>query len=117
MATTEDAEAAQVIVHGTAAGFAQRIEIGSHHLDADEPAAFDGTDTGASPYDLLLAARDLEPACCALLVVQRDAGANPGFVFVEIDAHHFPLTHSDKIIEQDRLALLRPDKHHPQLCF
>src|SRR5207237_366408 len=56
MATTEPAEAAHVIVHGTAAGFAQRIEIGSHHLDADEPAAFGGTDTGASPYDLLLAA-------------------------------------------------------------
>src|SRR5207253_5136359 len=56
MATTEDAEAAQVIVHGTAAGFAQRVEIGSHHLDADEPAAFGGTDTGASPYDLLVAA-------------------------------------------------------------
>src|SRR5439155_26833024 len=56
MATIEDAEGAQVIVHGTAAGFAQRIEIGSHHLDADEPAAFGGTDTGASPYDLLLAA-------------------------------------------------------------
>src|SRR5438477_13170490 len=56
MATIEDAEAAQVIVHGTAAGFAQRVEIGSHHLDADEPAAFGGTDTGASPYDLLLAA-------------------------------------------------------------
>ena len=56
MATTEDAEAAHVIVHGTAAGFAQKIEIGSHHLDADEPAAFGGTDTGASPYDLLLAA-------------------------------------------------------------
>src|SRR5438067_13860542 len=56
MATTEPAAAPHVIVHGTAAGFAQRIEIGSHHLDADEPAAFGGTDTGASPYDLLLAA-------------------------------------------------------------
>src|SRR5437870_13826223 len=56
MATTEHAEAAHVIVHGTAAGFAQRIEIGSHHLDADEPAAFGGTDTGSSPYARLLAA-------------------------------------------------------------
>src|SRR5438309_5595483 len=56
MATTEDAEATQVLVHGTAAGFAQKIEIGSHHLTADEPLSFGGTDTGASPYDLLLAA-------------------------------------------------------------
>src|SRR6266481_4877257 len=56
MPTTEPAEAAQVIVHGTAAGFAQKIEIDSHELYADEPAAFGGTDTGPTPYDLLLAA-------------------------------------------------------------
>ena len=56
MATTEQAEAAHAIVHGTAAGFAQKIEIGSHHLEADEPVSFGGTDRGASPYDLLLAA-------------------------------------------------------------
>jgi putative redox protein len=41
-----------VIVRGTAAGFGQEIEIGSHELYADEPVS----DTGPSPYDLLLAA-------------------------------------------------------------
>jgi putative redox protein len=45
-----------VIVRGTAANFAQEIEIGSHELFADEPASYGGTDTGPSPYDLLLAA-------------------------------------------------------------
>jgi uncharacterized OsmC-like protein len=45
-----------VIVRGGAAGFAQEIEIGSHRLKADEPVDFGGTDTGPSPYDLLLAA-------------------------------------------------------------
>ena len=45
-----------VIVRGGPAGFAQEIEIGSHHLTADEPIAFGGTDTGPSPYDFLLAA-------------------------------------------------------------
>jgi hypothetical protein len=45
----------QVIVRGGAAGFAQEIEIGLHHLTADEPVAFGGTDTGPSPYDFLLA--------------------------------------------------------------
>jgi uncharacterized OsmC-like protein len=45
-----------VIVHGTAAGFAQEIEVGSHELFADEPVAFGGTDSGPSPYDLILAA-------------------------------------------------------------
>src|SRR5438309_3922305 len=45
-----------VIVRGGATGFAQKIQIGSHHLTGDEPVSFGGTDTGPSPYDLLLAA-------------------------------------------------------------
>src|ERR1700687_3857194 len=49
-------EAANVIVRGSADGFAQEIFTGSHSLRADEPAAAGGTDTGPSPYDLLLAA-------------------------------------------------------------
>jgi uncharacterized OsmC-like protein len=56
MATTEQTEPAHVIVHGTAAGFTQEIEIGSHELYADEPVSYGGTDTGPSPYDLILAA-------------------------------------------------------------
>jgi putative redox protein len=56
MGTTEQAEAAHVIVHGTASGFAQEIEIDSHELYADEPVSYGGTDTGPSPYDLLLGA-------------------------------------------------------------
>ncbi|TVR83718.1 MAG: alpha/beta fold hydrolase [Rhodospirillales bacterium] len=36
--------------------FQQMIIVGDHHrLFADEPAAFGGTDTGPSPYDLLVA--------------------------------------------------------------
>src|SRR5262249_49493366 len=45
-----------VIIRGTAADFSQEIEIGAHQLNADEPVAFGGTDSGSSPYDLLLAA-------------------------------------------------------------
>src|SRR6266487_3996669 len=45
-----------VIVRGSATGFAQEIQIGSHRLTGDEPVSFGGTDTGPSPYDLLLAA-------------------------------------------------------------
>jgi hypothetical protein len=29
------------------------------------------------------------------LIVERDARSNPGFIFVEIDAHHFALAHPD----------------------
>jgi putative redox protein len=45
-----------VIVRGSAAGFAQQIQAGTHQLLADEPIESGGADTGLSPYDLLLAA-------------------------------------------------------------
>ena len=45
-----------VVVRGSATGFAQEIVAGPHHLKSDEPLADGGTDTGPSPYDLLLAA-------------------------------------------------------------
>jgi len=48
---------AMIVVQGSAAGFSQKILVGSsHQLMADEPASVGGTDTGPSPYDLLLAA-------------------------------------------------------------
>jgi len=47
---------ASVIVRGGATGFAQEIETGQHRLAADEPVEAAGTDTGPSPYELLLAA-------------------------------------------------------------
>ena len=45
-----------VIVRGSATGLAQEIETGRHRLVADEPVEAGGTDTGPSPYELLLAA-------------------------------------------------------------
>jgi putative redox protein len=45
-----------VIVRGAADGFVQEIVAGPHHLRSDEPASAGGTDTGPTPYDLLLAA-------------------------------------------------------------
>ena len=56
MSTPEQPEAPNVIVHGTAAGFAQKIQVGAHELSADEPVSYGGSDSGPSPYDLLLAA-------------------------------------------------------------
>src|SRR5512138_3030964 len=46
----------EVIVRGAGDGFAQEITAGSHHLRGDEPVSAGGTDTGPTPYDLLLAA-------------------------------------------------------------
>ena len=45
-----------VVVHGQGHGFGQVIVAGGHRLTADEPIANGGTDTGPTPYDLLLAA-------------------------------------------------------------
>jgi putative redox protein len=58
MTTTsrDTTEPGTVIVHGSADGFAQTIVAGRHALTADEPIAVGGTDTGPTPYDLLLAA-------------------------------------------------------------
>ena len=54
----QDAHAREgaVTVRGLASGFAQTVAIGSHRLTADEPLAYGGTDTGPTPYDLLLSA-------------------------------------------------------------
>jgi uncharacterized OsmC-like protein len=61
----EKSEVRSVIVRGSAAGFAQEIHAGPHRLHADEPASAGGTDTGPSPYDLLLAALG---ACTSMTV-------------------------------------------------
>jgi uncharacterized OsmC-like protein len=55
----------EVIIRGDASGFAQQILAGPHALIADEPTDAGGTDTGPSPYDLLLAALG---ACTSMTV-------------------------------------------------
>ena len=45
-----------VVVRGAASGLAQEVLVGRHRLTADEPLSAGGTDTGPTPYDLLLAA-------------------------------------------------------------
>ena len=55
----------EVLVEGSARGFAQRIAVGGHVLAADEPVEVGGTDTGPGPYDLLLAALG---ACTSMTV-------------------------------------------------
>src|SRR2546426_3082823 len=54
--TTEKSDIRSVVVRGMAAGFAQEILAGPHRMASDEPVSAGGTDTGLSPYDLLLAA-------------------------------------------------------------
>ena len=51
-----ESEPREVVVRGSANGFAQEISVAGHRLVVDEPTSFGGTDTGPSPYDLLVSA-------------------------------------------------------------
>ncbi len=53
---TDSTRPPSVIVRSSDSRFAQDVEVGSHRLRADEPVAVGGSDSGPSPYDLLLAA-------------------------------------------------------------
>jgi uncharacterized OsmC-like protein len=56
MSTNNVAHETEVVVRGSGLGFAQEITARSHRLVADEPTPNGGSDTGPTPYDLLLAA-------------------------------------------------------------
>jgi uncharacterized OsmC-like protein/alpha/beta superfamily hydrolase len=45
----------EVLVQGSAAGYANVVQAGPHLLRADEPSSVGGADSGPNPYDLLLA--------------------------------------------------------------
>lgn len=64
-------EEGAVVVRGAASGFAQEIRVGRHRLAADEPAGAGGTDTGPTPYDLLLAALGACTSMTAALYARR----------------------------------------------
>jgi uncharacterized OsmC-like protein len=60
-------------VTGDAAGFAQEIRADSHLLRSDEPLAAGGTDTGPTPYGLLLAALGACTSMTIALYARRKA--------------------------------------------
>jgi uncharacterized OsmC-like protein len=61
----ENNEVRSVYVRGSARGFAQQIQVAPHCLISDEPVSAGGTDTGPTPYDLLLGALG---ACTSMTV-------------------------------------------------
>jgi len=73
--------------------FAQEISVGKHRLLADEPVSAGGTDTGLSPYDLLLAGL----GACTSMTIRMYA-----------DLKQIPL--------ENVTVRLRHDKVHAQDC-
>jgi uncharacterized OsmC-like protein len=61
----------RVVVRGAASGFVQEIVAGGHPLVSDEPVTAGGTDTGPTPYDLLLAALGSCTSMTAALYARR----------------------------------------------
>ena len=56
MSAHDVAHETKVVVRGSGLGFVQEISARTHRLIADEPVPDGGTDTGPTPYELLLAA-------------------------------------------------------------
>jgi uncharacterized OsmC-like protein len=81
-----------VIVSGDAKGFAQEIQIGHHRLPADEPASAGGSDTGPSPYDLLLAALG---ACTSMTIALYARRKNWPLDAVTVRLRHSSIYASD----------------------
>ena len=52
---SKEMKPADVVVRGNANGFLQEVVSGTHHLRADEPKPYGGSDAGPGPYDYLLA--------------------------------------------------------------
>ncbi len=81
-----------VVVTGSAAGFAQEISAGSHHLTADEPVSAGGAGTGPGPYDLLLAALG---ACTSMTVSMYARRKGWPLERVTVALRHFKIHASD----------------------
>ena len=67
-------------------GYACVIRAGHHELTADEPGSRGGTDTGAAPYELLLASL----AACTAITLRMVAGRKGwelGSIHVDLELH------------------------------
>jgi len=99
----EAARPRTIIVHGSAAGFAQEIAIGRHRLAADEPLSVGGTDTGPNPYDLLLAALG---SCTSMTVAMYARRKQWPLESVTVQLSHSKIHAADCAAAETKVGLL-----------
>ena len=91
----------RVIAEGSAEGFAQSITMRQHHLHADEPIGEPGaTDTGPSPYELLLSALG---ACTSMTVSMYARRKGWALRSVRVELTHSKLRLEDSPIPTDKI--------------
>jgi uncharacterized OsmC-like protein/alpha-beta hydrolase superfamily lysophospholipase len=66
-------------------GFLQDVHLGRHHLQADEPAGFGGTDLGPSPYQLLAAGLG---ACTSMTIRMYARRKGWDLTHIDVDVSH-----------------------------
>lgn len=84
MSTTGDDGRSIVVRASNTDGLATDLELGAHRVRSDEPASIGGTDTGPTPFDLLLGAL----ASCTTITVRMYAqrkGWDVGVISTEVE--------------------------------
>jgi putative redox protein len=79
------------------AGYACAIRARRHALTADEAALHGGTDTGPTPYELLLSALAACTAITLRMVAERK-GWDLGSIHVDVELHKDDETRADRIV-------------------
>lgn len=73
------------VVEADPNGFLQDVHLGRHHLKADEPEAFGGTDLGPSPYQYLAAGLG---ACTAMTIRMYARRKGWNLTGISVDVSH-----------------------------
>lgn len=75
----------------------QTVSAGAHTFFADEPPSLGGADTGAAPYDLLLASLG---ACTSITLRMYAERKNLPLTHVEVALHHEKVEQDGKSVDK-----------------
>jgi putative redox protein len=98
----------------SASGYAQKIDAGGHPLTADEAISQGGTNTGPSPYGLLLAALGACTSITLRMYAERK-GWNLGEIKVAL-RHEKTADGADRIVREVRLSAPLTEEQRARLA-